>query len=93
MAARLHSIPTTTEIWKAEKGFLYVDQALMAAPVTRSIVDLYASNHELFYRDFSVAMVKLFNLNVLTGKQGQIRKECSNLSMAAGAQESPLLAN
>ncbi|XP_057858387.2 peroxidase 57 [Cryptomeria japonica] len=61
------------------RGLLYVDQALMAAPITRSIVDLYASNQDLFYRDFSLAMVKLFNLNVLTGKQGQIRKECSKL--------------
>ncbi|GLJ46375.1 hypothetical protein SUGI_0977460 [Cryptomeria japonica] len=73
------------------KGLLYVDQALMAAPVTRSIVDLYASNQELFYRDFSVAMVKLFNLNVLTGKQEQIRKECSKLVNGSRSSRKPFI--
>ncbi|GLJ46377.1 hypothetical protein SUGI_0977490 [Cryptomeria japonica] len=73
------------------KGLLYVDQALMAVPVTRSIVDLYASNQELFYRDFSVAMVKLFNLNVLTGKQGQIRKECSKLVNGSRSSRKPVI--
>ncbi|GLJ46393.1 hypothetical protein SUGI_0977760 [Cryptomeria japonica] len=72
------------------KGLLYVDQALMAAPLTRSIVDLYASNQQLFYRDFSLAMVKLFNLNVLTGKQGQIRKECSKLVNSSGRSRKPV---
>ncbi|GLJ46394.1 hypothetical protein SUGI_0977770 [Cryptomeria japonica] len=73
------------------RGLLYVDQALMAAPVTRSIVDLYASNQELFYRDFSLAMVKLFNLNVLTGKQGQISKECSKLVNSSGRSRKPVI--
>ncbi|GLJ46395.1 hypothetical protein SUGI_0977810 [Cryptomeria japonica] len=73
------------------KGLLYVDQALMAAPVTSSIVDLYASNQELFYRDFSLAMVKLFNLNVLTGKQEQIRKECSKLVNGSGRSRKPVI--
>ncbi|GLJ46381.1 hypothetical protein SUGI_0977530 [Cryptomeria japonica] len=76
---------------KGGKGLLYVDQALMEAPITRSMVHLFASNQELFYRDFSVVVVILFNLNVLTGKQGQIRKECSKLVNSSRRSRKPVI--
>ncbi|KAG5229062.1 peroxidase [Salix suchowensis] len=40
-------------------------------------VRAYASDISLFHRDFSLAMMKLSNLGVLTGSKGQVRLHCS----------------
>ena len=42
-----------------------------------SIVTSFAANQSLFFEKFVVAMIKMSQLSVLTGKQGEIRASCS----------------
>lgn len=57
-------------------GLLGSDQALMSDPTTASMVSAYSQNPFLFSRDFAASMVKLENIGILTGQNGQIRKKC-----------------
>ncbi|XP_020094797.1 peroxidase 57-like [Ananas comosus] len=57
------------------RGVLPIDQALASDPSTRWIVQLLASTN-LFPPLFNNALVKLGSNQVLTGTQGQIRKNC-----------------
>lgn len=57
-------------------GLLQSDQALMESNDTAPMVENYSKYPFLFYRDFGTSMVKLGNLGVLTGKDGEIRKNC-----------------
>ncbi|XP_015870149.3 putative Peroxidase 48 [Ziziphus jujuba] len=60
------------------RGLLFADQQLMADEKTARLVRAYASDDgSTFRRDFAWAMLKMSNLNVLTGTQGQIRLNCS----------------
>ncbi|KAL1354479.1 peroxidase 20-like isoform X6 [Arachis hypogaea] len=36
----------------------------------------YASNEDLFFKSFAKSMIKMGNINVLTGNEGQIRQNC-----------------
>ncbi|KDP38237.1 hypothetical protein JCGZ_04880 [Jatropha curcas] len=57
-------------------GLLESDQALMGDSRTLAMVNSYSSYPYLFSNDFAASMVKLGNVGVLTGKKGQIRKNC-----------------
>ena len=57
-------------------GLLESDQALMGDPRTAALVKAYSMNPYLFYNDFAASMVKMSNIGILTGKDGQIRKSC-----------------
>ncbi|KAI3675274.1 hypothetical protein L1987_84862 [Smallanthus sonchifolius] len=57
-------------------GLLESDQALMSDPRTASMVNDYSMYPYLFYRDFSTSMVKLGNIAVITGLNGEVRKKC-----------------
>ncbi|KAK6917574.1 Pentatricopeptide repeat [Dillenia turbinata] len=62
------------------RGLIFSDQQLTASPTTSRIVRAYASDdggEQAFRRDFARAMIKLSNLNVLTGDEGEIRLSCS----------------
>ncbi|KAH7511517.1 hypothetical protein ACOSQ2_027974 [Xanthoceras sorbifolium] len=60
------------------RGLLYSDQQLMADEKTANLVRAYASDDGTSFRvDFARAMVKLSNLVVLYGSQGQVRTNCS----------------
>ncbi|XP_044479810.1 putative Peroxidase 48 [Mangifera indica] len=60
------------------RGLLFVDQQLMADEKTASLVKAYASGDGTVFRmDFARAMVKMSNLGVLSGSQGQVRINCS----------------
>ncbi|KAF3965747.1 hypothetical protein CMV_010094 [Castanea mollissima] len=62
---------------KSKTGLLESDQALMGDPQTAALVNFYSTmNQNYFYNDFSASMVKLGNVGVLTGQNGQIRKKC-----------------
>lgn len=62
------------------RGLLFADQQLMAHDETADLVRAYASDDGTTFRiDFARAMVKMSNLGVLTGSQGQIRINCSRL--------------
>lgn len=59
------------------RGILYADQQLMADENSSSFVRVYASDSISFRKDFARAMVKMSNLGVLSGSQGQVRINCS----------------
>ncbi|XP_038896308.1 peroxidase 57-like [Benincasa hispida] len=61
---------------KNKMGVLSSDQAIATDPLTAAIVSTYQGNRAIWMRDFSAAMVKMGKLQVLTGTQGEIRKDC-----------------
>ncbi|XP_008236638.1 PREDICTED: peroxidase 10 [Prunus mume] len=61
-------------------GLLESDQALVKDPNTAAMVNSYSANPFLFSNDFAASMVKLGNVGVLTGKDGQIRKKCGSVN-------------
>ena len=63
-----------------KRGVLSVDQNLYSDGSTRWIVDQLASNAALFQSQFAKVLVKLSEVNVLTGVQGEIRKVCSRFN-------------
>jgi peroxidase len=63
---------------EANRGFLRSDQELFSAPgaPTAAIVDRFASSEKAFFRSFAASMIKMGNVKVLTGGQGEVRKNC-----------------
>ncbi|KAK9942202.1 hypothetical protein M0R45_007880 [Rubus argutus] len=61
-------------------GLLESDQALVKDPNTATMVNLYSGNPFLFSQDFAASMMKLGNVGVLTGLNGQIRKRCGSVN-------------
>ena len=59
------------------QGLFTSDQDLYTDKRTRGIVTRFAVNQSLSFEKFAVAMIKMGQLNVLTGKQGEIRTNCS----------------
>ncbi|KAK9129612.1 hypothetical protein Sjap_010099 [Stephania japonica] len=57
-------------------GLLQSDQALMGDSKTSSMVNDYSKYPYMFYKDFKASMVKMANIGVLTGNNGEIRKNC-----------------
>eukprot|EP01018_Ginkgo_biloba_P009027 Gb_37316 [translate_table: standard] len=53
------------------------DATLYTNTTTQNIVDCFASNQTLFFEKFVLGMLKMGQLNVLTGSQGEIRSNCS----------------
>lgn len=62
------------------RGVLACDQNLYRDGSTRWIVDLLAKDSGLFTSLFPKALVKLSEVNVLTGTQGEIRKVCNRFN-------------
>lgn len=61
---------------RKRRGVLQVDQRLASDPQTRGIVARYANNNAFFKRQFVRAMVKMGAVDVLTGRNGEIRRNC-----------------
>ncbi|XP_024996647.1 peroxidase 20-like [Cynara cardunculus var. scolymus] len=64
---------------KLGQGLLVSDNVLVAEDVEREIRDVvwaFASNEEHFFTSFANSMIKMGNIRVLTGQQGEIRKNC-----------------
>lgn len=59
-----------------KKGLLHSDQVLFNGGSTDALVKTYSSSTGAFYADFAKSMVKMGNIKPLTGKKGQIRKNC-----------------
>lgn len=57
-------------------GILQSDQALMGDNKTATMVINYSRFPFLFTRDFGASMVKMAAIGVLTGQDGEIRKNC-----------------
>lgn len=62
------------------KGLLGSDQILFssedATATTKPLVQFYSENERFFLMEFAYAMVKMGNINPLTGSEGEIRKNC-----------------
>ncbi|XP_057536235.1 cationic peroxidase 1-like [Amaranthus tricolor] len=64
-------------------GLLHSDQELFSSNgtgSTNSTVSFYSSNSTAFFIDFANAMVKMGNLSVLTGSNGEIRTNCRKVN-------------
>lgn len=59
------------------QGLFTSDQDLFTDSRTKNIVTSFALNQDLFFNKFIDAMVKMSQLSVLTGSQGEIRANCS----------------
>nr|BAE20169.1 peroxidase [Panax ginseng] len=59
------------------QGLFTSDQDLFTDNRTRGIVTSFANNQTLFFEKFVNAMLKMGQLSVLTGTQGEIRGNCS----------------
>ncbi|KAI9152902.1 hypothetical protein LWI28_002725 [Acer negundo] len=64
------------------KGLLRSDQALFhgGSGSTDGLVKAYSYNAGAFSSDFAKSMIKMGNIKVLTGKQGQIRSNCRKVN-------------
>ncbi|KAM0937081.1 putative peroxidase [Dioscorea sansibarensis] len=61
------------------RGLFVSDEALLHDPETKAYVlrqAAAAGTSPEFFKDFGESMVKMGNIGVLTGKQGEIRKQC-----------------
>lgn len=58
------------------QGVFTSDQDIATHPKTKEIVNSFASNQKQFFDKFANAFVKVSQLSVLTGNQGEIRKSC-----------------
>uniref|UniRef100_A0ACD5XEW5 Uncharacterized protein n=1 Tax=Avena sativa TaxID=4498 RepID=A0ACD5XEW5_AVESA len=59
------------------EGLFVSDQDLYTNAATRPIVERYARSQREFFDQFGVSMVKMGQIRVLTGDQGQVRRNCS----------------
>ncbi|KAJ1412203.1 Secretory peroxidase [Sesbania bispinosa] len=59
-----------------KKGLLDSDQVLFNGGSTDSLVITYSNNPKAFEYDFVTAMIKMGDIQPLTGSNGQIRKQC-----------------
>ncbi|XP_023512933.1 peroxidase 4-like [Cucurbita pepo subsp. pepo] len=60
-----------------QKGLLHSDQVLHNDGSTDSLVEQYSKNDKIFDADFVTAMIKMGDIQPLTGSKGEIRKVCS----------------
>ena len=58
------------------RGILQIDQEIAFDSVTSGIVKELAKDNDAFLVKFGDAMVKLGDIDVLTGNQGEIRRSC-----------------
>lgn len=63
------------------KGLLHSDQALFNGGSTDGLVKTYSYDGKVFSSDFARSMVKMGNIRVLTGKQGQVRVNCRKVNV------------
>ncbi|GLJ14641.1 hypothetical protein SUGI_0236850 [Cryptomeria japonica] len=62
------------------KGLFHSDQALFNNGTADAQVTTYSSDQIAFFNDFAAAMIKLGNIKPLTGKKGEIRKNCRSVN-------------
>ncbi|XP_028767924.1 peroxidase 12 [Neltuma alba] len=59
------------------QGVFTSDQDLFSDGRTKKLVQSFALDEKLFFEKFTNAMIKMSQLRVLTGKQGEIRAKCN----------------
>ncbi|KAM6551548.1 hypothetical protein CsatB_001356 [Cannabis sativa] len=67
---------------QSQNGLLQTDQELFSTSGadTISIVNNFTTNQTAFFESFVVSMIKMGNIRVLTGTNGEIRSNCSRLN-------------
>ncbi|KAL2649843.1 hypothetical protein R1flu_017971 [Riccia fluitans] len=60
----------------AHKGIFITDSTLITNSLGKKLVTSFAKTKSTFFKEFADGMVKMGNLGVLTGSQGEIRKQC-----------------
>ncbi|KAL8104424.1 hypothetical protein AgCh_028584 [Apium graveolens] len=60
----------------ANKSLLGVDQQLLYGSDTNELTDQYANYFEDFRRGFALSITRMGGIQVLTGKKGEIRRNC-----------------
>ncbi|PON74442.1 Peroxidase [Trema orientale] len=65
-----------------KKGILETDQILFSTSGadTVAIVNNFSANQTAFFESFVVSMIKMGNIRVLTGTEGEIRLNCSRVN-------------
>ena len=63
-----------------QKGLLRSDQQLFNGGSTDSLVKKYSQDLRTFYSDFVNAMIKMGDIQPLTGSSGEIRKNCRKVN-------------
>jgi len=59
------------------RGLFQTDAALLNDPVTKSYLELQVKTQgSTFAKDFAESMVKMIQIGVLTGSNGEVRKDC-----------------
>ncbi|KAK4265669.1 hypothetical protein QN277_026690 [Acacia crassicarpa] len=68
-------------------GLLNSDQVLFSTfdPDTMAIVNKFSANQTAFFEAFSDSIIKMGNINPLTGSQGEIRKQCNLVNGASSS--------
>ncbi|KAJ4830635.1 hypothetical protein Tsubulata_036744 [Turnera subulata] len=57
-------------------GLLATDQMLVLDPLTQGYVDMMATDQQIFFDYFAAAMIKLGQVGVKIGSDGEIRQRC-----------------
>lgn len=65
---------------KDNKGLLHSDQQLYSGGFTDSLVESYSTHPTAFFTDVAKAMIKMANLSLLTGTEGEIRANCRKIN-------------
>ncbi|CAL5184133.1 unnamed protein product [Lathyrus oleraceus] len=70
---------------QVQKGLFQSDQELFSTSGsdTVAIVNSFNNNQTLFFEKFKASMIKMGNIGVLTGAQGEIRKQCNFVNGAS----------
>ncbi|KAJ4870359.1 Peroxidase 71 [Raphanus sativus] len=74
-----HNVPKTAMHHRG-RAVLQSDQVLWSDPATRPIVQQLMSPSSTFNTEFARAMVRMSNIGVLTGANGEIRTVCSAIN-------------
>lgn len=64
----------------SKEGLLASDQALVDDDRTRQIVESYVEDPFAFFEDFRRSMLRMGSIQVLTGKDGEIRRNCRTVN-------------
>ncbi|XP_027357199.1 peroxidase 44-like [Abrus precatorius] len=59
-----------------KRGVLHIDQELALDPLSKDMVANFAADGNSFQQKFANAMIKMGNIGVLVGSEGEIRKNC-----------------
>eukprot|EP00253_Pinus_taeda_P001232 PITA_01232 len=62
------------------QGLLGSDQVLFSSSRTRKAVLQFANNQTNFFSAFAIAMLKMGNIGIKTGHQGEIRRDCTRIN-------------